>query len=222
MVQKIAVGTYVTIAKRDQTGKDKQSGLYYLWMGGLCGVVDAVYSDTCVVSVDIATLPDYLRFRHENISQEVLSESALLAYNILVKQTDIQKTSKKTTHVPRLNFISWLQKQNIPFVKSETQPGPKFMFNSYIYNVCMMVGDIEKLGCLLMQEIDRRKAKGEIDMLVVLATYKRTGQLRNRTYLFNNPCLVEKNQSDNKSGITLIHKTKTKVSNVILKFPPPL
>ena len=60
-------GDPVFVAEREPTPDDAKNGLYYSHFASLSGSVNRIYDDgTICVDVDVATLPDGIRRRHED------------------------------------------------------------------------------------------------------------------------------------------------------------
>lgn len=79
-VKKPQPGDPVRLSARDATPADVKSGLFYPYFRNLTGVYDRLYKDgTALVLVNVASLPDDARKRHDKS----------LRYSILVSPDDL-------------------------------------------------------------------------------------------------------------------------------------
>ena len=111
-------GDRIIINSRETTVDDEKSGLYYKHFGGLTGVVDRLYDDSVCIHVDLESLSNDMKKRHDEIQEferkrwlSSLSDEARnrlnaeqkklkISYKILVSINDISKDpdgGKKTT-----------------------------------------------------------------------------------------------------------------------------
>ena len=80
LAKKPEPGDPVRLSARDATPADVKSGLFYPYFRGLTGIYDRLYKDgTALVLVNIASLPDDARRRHDKS----------LRYSILVSPDDL-------------------------------------------------------------------------------------------------------------------------------------
>ncbi len=131
-------GDQVCIIERQPTPEDAKSGLYFSYFGNLKGIVDRVYEDGSVcVDIDIESLPEGIRARHEQTQEtsksrwlDSLSNEALnrlsdvekqfkLSYKILVSEKDIKLCKSGKSISPRQSASNAETSSS----KSSQQPG---------------------------------------------------------------------------------------------------